>query len=196
MPLNDLFERVRNSFSSTSQWRDTLTSIGIDLPRGKTQGPCPCCGGTDRFTFDDKYGNGNWYCRQCEPSSGDGIALVANVFRISQLEAAKELARAVGIDTDSNLSSTELDKIRAQRAKQRAEQEEKERKEQAKKIQKGGNRAQEVIDNYCKPADTTQVYLARKKINPYGTFVLIKPCLLYTSPSPRDRTRSRMPSSA
>ena len=25
---------------------------------------------------------------------------------------------------------------------------------------------------------------------------LIKPCLLYTSPSPRDRTRSRMPSSA
>ena len=27
----------------------------------------------------------------------------------------------------------------------------------------------------------------------YGRFV---PCLLYTSPSPRDRTRSRMPSSA
>src|SRR5665811_2634437 len=26
--------------------------------------------------------------------------------------------------------------------------------------------------------------------------VSIKPCLLYTSPSPRDRTRSRMPSSA
>ena len=24
----------------------------------------------------------------------------------------------------------------------------------------------------------------------------LKPCLLYTSPSPRDRTRSRMPSSA
>ena len=27
-------------------------------------------------------------------------------------------------------------------------------------------------------------------------FVLIETCLLYTSPSPRDRTRSRMPSSA
>ena len=26
--------------------------------------------------------------------------------------------------------------------------------------------------------------------------LLINPCLLYTSPSPRDRTRSRMPSSA
>ena len=28
------------------------------------------------------------------------------------------------------------------------------------------------------------------------TAVLVEPCLLYTSPSPRDRTRSRMPSSA
>ena len=31
---------------------------------------------------------------------------------------------------------------------------------------------------------------------PYGTVTDISPCLLYTSPSPRDRTRSRMPSSA
>ena len=30
-----------------------------------------------------------------------------------------------------------------------------------------------------------------KKLHPYDV-----PCLLYTSPSPRDRTRSRMPSSA
>ena len=29
-----------------------------------------------------------------------------------------------------------------------------------------------------------------------GFFFAVNPCLLYTSPSPRDRTRSRMPSSA
>ena len=29
-----------------------------------------------------------------------------------------------------------------------------------------------------------------------GVKILFTPCLLYTSPSPRDRTRSRMPSSA
>ena len=29
-----------------------------------------------------------------------------------------------------------------------------------------------------------------------ASFVDVKDCLLYTSPSPRDRTRSRMPSSA
>ena len=32
----------------------------------------------------------------------------------------------------------------------------------------------------------------------HGSFIKVRPwiCLLYTSPSPRDRTRSRMPSSA
>ena len=30
----------------------------------------------------------------------------------------------------------------------------------------------------------------------YAVVALLLPCLLYTSPSPRDRARSRMPSSA
>ena len=42
--------------------------------------------------------------------------------------------------------------------------------------------------------------MTRNLANAHGTdkvrFNLINPCLLYTSPSPRDRTRSRMPSSA
>ena len=32
--------------------------------------------------------------------------------------------------------------------------------------------------------------------NAAAEYADLKPCLLYTSPSPRDRTRSRMPSSA
>ena len=35
-----------------------------------------------------------------------------------------------------------------------------------------------------------------KKIKKNKIIVAYEPCLLYTSPSPRDRTRSRMPSSA
>ena len=39
------------------------------------------------------------------------------------------------------------------------------------------------------------LYLAASQLN--GAFTaLVEDCLLYTSPSPRDRTRSRMPSSA
>ena len=48
------------------------------------------------------------------------------------------------------------------------------------------------------------VYLNKTKLNPlifvvgfiFGVFHRLYLCLLYTSPSPRDRTRSRMPSSA
>ena len=46
------------------------------------------------------------------------------------------------------------------------------------------------------------LYAQQKHIVAYGvagtgkTFITLYNCLLYTSPSPRDRTRSRMPSSA
>ncbi len=33
-------------------------------------GPCPLCGGKDRFRFDDKWGDGNYYCAQCGPGTG------------------------------------------------------------------------------------------------------------------------------
>eukprot|EP00657_Telonema_sp_P-1_P004185 TRINITY_DN19669_c0_g1_i1.p1 TRINITY_DN19669_c0_g1~~TRINITY_DN19669_c0_g1_i1.p1 ORF type:complete len:126 (+),score=48.98 TRINITY_DN19669_c0_g1_i1:1-378(+) len=44
-------------------------------------------------------------------------------------------------------------------------------------------------------ADTVYAALDNHKEGDYKPY-LIKSCLLYTSPSPRDRTRSRMPSSA
>ena len=36
----------------------------------------------------------------------------------------------------------------------------------------------------------------RERLQQIGDAILAGGCLLYTSPSPRDRTRSRMPSSA
>ena len=39
-------------------------------------------------------------------------------------------------------------------------------------------------------------YYGLEEILTYGAFSYPIACLLYTSPSPRDRTRSRMPSSA
>ena len=45
------------------------------------------------------------------------------------------------------------------------------------------------IDGRCASGKTTLAAMVQKL---YGS----KNCLLYTSPSPRDRTRSRMPSSA
>ena len=46
----------------------------------------------------------------------------------------------------------------------------------------------EVVAVYCEPD--------KKNVDPIKEFALEKGCLLYTSPSPRDATLSRMPSSA
>jgi len=65
--------------------------------------------------------------------------------------------------------------------------------------------AQEVKDTKPVPADTSKVEPKKKPDEQfYAAYVLLEPkkleqyniCLLYTSPSPRDRTRYRMPSSA
>ena len=43
---------------------------------------------------------------------------------------------------------------------------------------------------------TTSFYMIVGLIKPQGGTILLDSCLLYTSPSPRDMRRSRMPSSA
>ena len=49
----------------------------------------------------------------------------------------------------------------------------------------------EMIQDHIKKVD-----LSKKPFSAYGDSGQVYTCLLYTSPSPRDRTRSRMPSSA
>ena len=49
------------------------------------------------------------------------------------------------------------------------------------------------FSDFYGPTDTKQAFEILKTSMDYGINHI---CLLYTSPSPRDRTRSRMPSSA
>ena len=60
-----------------------------------------------------------------------------------------------------------------------------------------GQRGATVIVNYNKSADAAnEVVEAVKAAGGDGMAVQADVCLLYTSPSPRDRQKSRMPSSA
>ena len=43
---------------------------------------------------------------------------------------------------------------------------------------------------------TDEIFRKTFEVNVFGTWWLTKYCLLYTSPSPRDKRQSRMPSSA
>lgn len=57
------------------RWFEILTHFGIDSRHLKnTHTPCPCCGGADRFRWDNKNGTGSHYCSGC--GAGDGFALL------------------------------------------------------------------------------------------------------------------------
>src|SRR4051812_20138467 len=70
------------------RWRGILTSLGVSAKAlSNRHGPCPVCGGKDRFRFDDQGGRGTWICSRC--GAGDGIELVKRFFNVDFKEAAR-----------------------------------------------------------------------------------------------------------
>jgi putative DNA primase/helicase len=82
------------SETARGRWHGILPQLGISpkLLRNR-HGPCPMCGGKDRFRFDDKEGKGTWICNQC--GSGDGAELVKRVKGVEYGEAAKMIESVV-----------------------------------------------------------------------------------------------------
>ena len=57
------------------RWSEILPMLGIAQTFLRNRhGPCPICGGKDRFRYDDKNGDGTYYCNQC--GAGTGIILL------------------------------------------------------------------------------------------------------------------------
>ena len=56
-----------------------MAALGIEIGTGKHTS-CPACGGKDRFRFDDKQGDGTFYCNQC--GAGNGFQLIMNVLNM------------------------------------------------------------------------------------------------------------------
>ena len=81
--------------AACGHWHELLAAVGIDIPRRGKHGPCPACGGKDRFRLDDRAGRGTWICNQC--GSGDGLDLVCRVLSTTPKAAAELLAPLVGV---------------------------------------------------------------------------------------------------
>jgi putative DNA primase/helicase len=85
----------RISETARGRWHGILPQLGISpkLLRNR-HGPCPMCGGKDRFRFDNKDGKGTWICNKC--GSGDGAELVKRVRGVEFKEAAKMVESVAG----------------------------------------------------------------------------------------------------
>ena len=95
---------------SVGLWPMILHRLAVDVPPVGKGGPCPACGGDDRFTFDDREGRGTFICRKCPDETdayykaGDGLELVRRVASVrfgrpvSTYHAAKLVGNVLGID--------------------------------------------------------------------------------------------------
>jgi putative DNA primase/helicase len=90
-------EQVKRA--ARGHWKAILSQCGIDERfLTKSHGPCPGCGGKDRFRFDDCKGHGNFYCNQRTPPSGDGFDLLHHVHGWSFSDTLRTVAALVGVE--------------------------------------------------------------------------------------------------
>jgi putative DNA primase/helicase len=74
------------------RWPAILVNAGINsIYLQNKHGPCPTCDGVDRFRFDDRTGNGDYFCNQC--GSGDGISLLMKVHGWTAQEALQAVSQ-------------------------------------------------------------------------------------------------------
>lgn len=71
------------------RWHGILQALGVDRQfLNDKHGPCPVCGGKDRFRFDDRDHRGTFFCSFC--GAGDGVTLVMRVKGLDFKTAAQK----------------------------------------------------------------------------------------------------------
>lgn len=90
---------MRTAEAARGRWYEILIALGVDESYlVNRHGPCPICGGKDRYRFDDKDGTGSYYCNQCGP--GDGLLLLRKLHGWDFKTAAAEVDRIIGRQPD------------------------------------------------------------------------------------------------
>jgi putative DNA primase/helicase len=80
-----------------SSWPAVHEQLGIPSHFLRNRhGPCPCCGGTDRFRYDNKDQRGTFFCNTCDP--GDGFELLMRYHHWTFAKVRAELIAALGMN--------------------------------------------------------------------------------------------------
>lgn len=153
--------------AAVGHWREILTGLGIDA-RALTNkhGPCPGCGGTDRFRFDDQEGRGTFVCgRGGDPLAGDGFDLLGHVYGWDNGEAMRQVAAYLGLDDRQPMSEAERAKLKRHAAARQA----KEEAERKARQEDAARRARAILE--AAQGDPAAHPYAVKKAVPLGPLV-------------------------
>lgn len=151
--------------AAKGRWPAIFASCGMDGSHFVKQGrPCPVCGGTDRFSFTDRWGRGNFICRGC--GSGDGFDLISRYCQCGFIEALEVVERFCGISWQGEKADARVELTQAQIKE----------KEQARERMKLWSQAHPIV-----PGDPVWTYLAVRGLTPScaGLEVRYHPALSY-----------------
>lgn len=101
---------------AAGRWPGILKALGMnDHALSGKHGPCPLCGGIDRFRFDDKDGRGTYFCSGC--GAGDGVNLAMKFTGLSFKEVAQRIEQIAGVVQASTIKAerSDDDKLQALR---------------------------------------------------------------------------------
>jgi len=158
--MNLTFDQVRDA--GLGRWKDLVfPAFGIQVPAKKNlHGPCPICGGKDRFRCDDKQGKGTWICNQC--GAGDGFSLIEKSRNMDYSTVLKEVGAVLGLSTETRVTDDDRRKWR-ERAEQQARDAEREERIAQEAAAKRAARiwAAQSVDRDCP-------YIERKMVKQFG----------------------------
>ncbi len=76
-------------------WVSIHSAFGIEENYLQNKhGDCPCCGGKDRYRYDNKNGTGSYFCSGC--GAGDGFSLLMKFTGRPFADLAKEIDEIIG----------------------------------------------------------------------------------------------------
>lgn len=85
--------RMTTKQAARGKWDGILTQLIGEHAVTRKHGPCPICDGKDRYRYDNKRNDGDWFCNVC--GVGDGFRLLQESLGIDFAEAARRVDQVV-----------------------------------------------------------------------------------------------------
>jgi putative DNA primase/helicase len=99
-------------------WKPVLMALGVGEQYLRNRhGPCPICGGKDRFRWDDQNSQGGYICGSC--GGGDGFMLAQKVTGATFKQVAEVIEQQAGRRGDFVQKGPDMEEVQQRNARRR-----------------------------------------------------------------------------